>query len=140
GGITENLNRALPDNFDAQVELGSWEVPAVAYHVCKAARLDEAEALKTFNMGLGMIAVVDATCADAVAASLAEEGERVFRVGSVAKGAGEVAYTNPGALFGFFRPEEPGADAVEAPQKTVDRVLLQEFDDNEEDVREGDAK
>ena len=59
GGITENLNRALPENLDAQIELGSWELPPIVRYVCAQAHLDEKEALKTFNMGLGMILLVD---------------------------------------------------------------------------------
>ena len=59
GGITENLNRALPAACDAEVDLGTWPVPAIAKFVCGAAHLGEDEALKTFNMGLGMVLVVD---------------------------------------------------------------------------------
>ncbi|MEI2999151.1 MAG: phosphoribosylformylglycinamidine cyclo-ligase [Senegalimassilia faecalis] len=55
GGISENLNRALNERVDAQVDLGSWPVPAVAKYVCDAAELSEPQALKTFNMGVGMV-------------------------------------------------------------------------------------
>ena len=55
GGISENLNRALNERVDAQVDLGTWPVPAVAKFVCDAAELSEPQALKTFNMGLGMV-------------------------------------------------------------------------------------
>jgi phosphoribosylformylglycinamidine cyclo-ligase len=100
GGITENLNRALPDTLDAQVELGSWTMPPVIPFVCRAARLDEVEALKTFNCGLGMVLVVDPQHADAVKRTLQEAGETVFEVGRVVPGTGEVRYANEGALFG----------------------------------------
>ena len=101
GGISENLNRALPGNLDAQVELGSWEVPPIARFVCKAARLDEAQALKTFNMGIGMVLVVEASRADTVCASLLEEGETVFPIGKAVVGTGKVAYLNEGRLYAF---------------------------------------
>ena len=59
GGITENLNRALPATLDAVVEPDAWEVPAVIGLGCKAAGLSDEEARKTFNMGIGMILLVD---------------------------------------------------------------------------------
>ena len=92
GGITENLNRALPSTLDAVVEPGTWEVPAVIELGCKAAGLSDEEAHKTFNMGLGMILLVDPAQADAVMANLRESGEEPTIVGKVAPGTGVVQY------------------------------------------------
>lgn len=92
GGITENLDRALPGNLDALVTLDSWPVPDIVQHACEAANLDTAEALKTFNMGLGMVLVVDAAQADKVKASLEAAGETVYTVGHVVDGNGTVRY------------------------------------------------
>ncbi|NBI31551.1 phosphoribosylformylglycinamidine cyclo-ligase [Enterorhabdus sp. P55] len=100
GGITENLNRALPEACDAVVELGSWPVPPVVRHVCDAARLSEAEALKTFNMGLGLVLIVDPARADEVRDALVAAGETPYRVGSVAAGSGVVRYESEGSLYG----------------------------------------
>ena len=99
GGITENLNRALPDTLDAVVELGSWTMPPVIPYVCRAARLPESESLKTFNCGLGMILCVAPEAAQAVKATLEEAGETVFEVGRVVAGEGIVRYENEGSLF-----------------------------------------
>ena len=99
GGITENLNRALNPQVNAQVDLGTWPVPPIASYVCRAAHLDEAEALKTFNMGLGMILIVDPDQADAVAAALEAAGETTYRVGRVVAGEGVVEYTGEGKLL-----------------------------------------
>ena len=99
GGITENLNRALPENLDAVVELGAWTMPPIIPYVCRAARLNEEEALKTFNCGLGMVLLVDPSAADAVKATLEEAGETVFEVGHVVPGEGVVRYENEGTLF-----------------------------------------
>ncbi|MDO4290926.1 MAG: phosphoribosylformylglycinamidine cyclo-ligase [Eggerthellaceae bacterium] len=101
GGISENLNRALNDGVNAQVDLGTWPVPSVVKYVCDAAALSEAEALKTFNMGLGLVLIVDPAQADAVEAACAAAGETTYRVGRVVSGAGEVEYTNEGGLYGF---------------------------------------
>ena len=106
GGITENLNRALPKNLDAHVELGSWSMPPVIPYVCQAARLGETEALKTFNMGLGMILIVNPERADEVERVLTDAGETTFRVGSVVKGKGSVVYANEGQLFAGNAPKD----------------------------------
>ena len=99
GGITENLNRALPGNADAVVELGSWPVPPIARYVCAAAKLDEAEALKTFNMGIGLVLIVKPDAADAVIEAAGQAGERACVIGRVEAGSGKVRYENEGELL-----------------------------------------
>ena len=76
-------------------------MPAIASFVCDAAHLDEAEALKTFNMGVGMILIVDPARAEEVEAALAEAGEKTYRVGRIVSGTGEVQYTGEGNLYGY---------------------------------------
>lgn len=93
GGISENLNRALSDRVDAEVRLGTWDIPLIVQFICDCANLSEDEALKTFNMGLGMILVVDAEQAREVEAVLDEAGERYFEVGKIVEGTGKVKYT-----------------------------------------------
>ena len=99
GGITENLNRALPAGVNAEVDLGTWPIPPVVRFACEQANLSEAEALKTFNMGLGMVLIVDPAAAEAVEAALAATGEETYRVGRIVAGEGEVQYANEGELF-----------------------------------------
>jgi len=99
GGITENLNRALPAGVNAEVDLGTWPIPSVVRFACEQANLSEAEALKTFNMGLGMVLIVDPAAAEAVEAALAAAGEETYRVGRIVAGEGEVQYANEGELF-----------------------------------------
>ena len=89
GGITENLNRALHDGVDAVVERGSWPVPPIVRYACERAHLSEDEALKTFNMGLGMVLIVDPPQVEAVRSAL---GEETFVVGVVEPGSGVVRY------------------------------------------------
>ena len=99
GGITENLNRALHGEVDAVVELGSWPVPAVVKYTCEAAHLVESEALKTFNMGLGLVLIVDPDRVDEVRAAVEEAGEKAYVVGRIGKGTGVVRYENEGSLL-----------------------------------------
>ena len=88
GGLTENLPRVLPDGLGADIDLGAWDLPGVFGWLRQTGDMDEAELLKTFNCGIGMIVSVDAARADALAELLAEQGETVYRLGHVTKGAG----------------------------------------------------
>ena len=92
GGITENLNRVLPESLDAEVEWGTWDVPPVVQAAVEAANLSDAEAYRTFNMGVGMCVVCDPGAVDDIAESLTAAGETVFPVGRIVKGTGQVIY------------------------------------------------
>jgi phosphoribosylformylglycinamidine cyclo-ligase len=91
GGLTENLPRVLPDHLGARIDLGRLELPPVFRWLAEAGQMAEAEMLKTFNCGIGMVLVVDAQASDALARLLASEGEQVFRIGQVTAVPG-VAY------------------------------------------------
>jgi phosphoribosylformylglycinamidine cyclo-ligase len=92
GGLTENLPRVLPDGLGAEIDLNAWELPAVFGWLRATAGIADSEMLKTFNCGIGLVAVVAAARADALAALLAEAGERVAVIGQVTAGNG-VSYT-----------------------------------------------
>ena len=91
GGLTENLPRVLPEGLGAEIDLDAWGLPPVFRWLAESGGMSEAELLKTFNSGIGMIAVVDPAQAKAVAARLAEAGENVQPLGRVTQGRG-VAY------------------------------------------------
>ncbi len=88
GGLTENLPRALPAGLGADIDLSAWTLPPVLKWLVDQAGLSQAEMLKTFNCGIGMIAVVAAERADALRAVLEEHGETVRRIGTVTAGEG----------------------------------------------------
>ena len=92
GGITENLNRALAPDVDAVVVRGSWDIPPIIRFVCDSAGLSDEEAYKTFNMGVGMVLVVDPDKADDVERKLDDLGEKHYRIGELVSGEGEVRY------------------------------------------------
>ncbi|MCF6316151.1 MAG: phosphoribosylformylglycinamidine cyclo-ligase [Marinosulfonomonas sp.] len=96
GGLTENIPRVLPDGMGVEIDLNAWELPPVFKWITEVAGMDQAELLKTFNAGLGMVLVVSADQADDIAALLSAEGETVSRIGHVTASSG-VAYT--GALL-----------------------------------------
>ena len=88
GGLTENLPRVLPDGLGAEVDLDAWELPPVFAWLAATAGIAQGEMLKTFNCGIGMVAVAAPDRAEALAAILAGAGETVLRIGRVAPGAG----------------------------------------------------
>ena len=92
GGLTENLPRVLPEGLGAQIDLGAWSLPPVFKWLATEGGLSQAEMLKTFNAGIGMVLVVAADRADALGAELAAAGESVHHLGHVVPGAG-VSYT-----------------------------------------------
>jgi len=92
GGLTENLPRVLPSTLGATINLDAWTVPPSLAWLIKSANLDAAEALKTFNCGLGMIAVVAQTDADAALETLAKAGETAMVIGEITQDAG-TSYT-----------------------------------------------
>lgn len=96
GGLTENLPRVLPEDLGADIDLDSWELPAVFKWMAETGGIAASEMLKTFNCGQGMILSVAADRADALVEVLEGEGETVTRIGTVTEGAG-IRYT--GALL-----------------------------------------
>lgn len=92
GGITENLNRALNDHVDAQIDEGTWTQPPIIDFVVEKAGLSREEALKTFNCGIGMCVICPPEVERAAIEQLESTGEKVFKIGSVIPGDGEVVY------------------------------------------------
>ncbi|MCR9087114.1 MAG: phosphoribosylformylglycinamidine cyclo-ligase [Rhodobacteraceae bacterium] len=88
GGLTENLPRVLPDGLGAEIDLGAWTLPPVFAWLSEAGRLEQAELLKTFNAGIGMVLVIAPERAEALAAELSAAGEGVHVIGQVTEGAG----------------------------------------------------
>lgn len=99
GGITENLNRALPSHLDAEVDRGgeagpAWSIPPVISYVSNAANLSIDEQYRTFNMGVGMALIVDMDDVDEVAEALSEQGFEPFVMGQIIPGTGKVVYND----------------------------------------------
>jgi phosphoribosylformylglycinamidine cyclo-ligase len=94
GGITENLPRILPRGLDAHVELASWEVPLLFQHLQHLGNVTEDEMFRTFNMGIGLIAVIPAEQVKKVKAILNRANERHCIMGRiVTRGNRKVIYS-----------------------------------------------
>ena len=94
GGVTDNLPRCLPDGLDAAVNLDAIAVPPVFRWLAKTAGIAEHEMLRTFNCGIGMVAVTDEAHADAVITAF---GGGV-RIGTLIQGDGEAKVVYSGTL------------------------------------------
>ncbi len=89
GGFTDNIPRVLPDGLSIAVDLDRVPVLPVFKWLARAGTIAEAEMLRTFNCGIGMIAVLSAAEAEAAIAQFAANGETAVRLGEVVKADGE---------------------------------------------------
>jgi phosphoribosylformylglycinamidine cyclo-ligase len=94
GGFPDNIPRVLPEGLGVTIDLARVPMLPVFQWLAKTGNIAEPEMLRTFNCGVGMIAVVEPGHADAVSTVLKREGESVVRLGEVIKaGSQRVAYT-----------------------------------------------
>jgi phosphoribosylformylglycinamidine cyclo-ligase len=96
GGFPDNIPRVLPKGLGASIDLARVPVQPVFQWLARSGGIAETEMLRTFNCGVGMIAVVEPRKVDAVAAALKREGEAVVRLGQVVpitKGKPRVSFT-----------------------------------------------
>jgi phosphoribosylformylglycinamidine cyclo-ligase len=98
GGLPGNLPRVLPDGVVAEVEAGSWPVPDVFTWLAKAGNVAEAEMLRVFNCGLGMVVVAAEADAEVALTALRAAGEEAHVVGRLVAGAGEARVAMQGRL------------------------------------------
>ncbi len=88
GGLIENLPRVLPNGCAAEIDASAWPLPPVFIWLKKAGGLAALELARTFNCGIGMMAVVGEDRVAEATTILTDAGERVFPIGRVVKGSG----------------------------------------------------
>jgi phosphoribosylformylglycinamidine cyclo-ligase len=93
GGITENLPRILPKAVTAQVEIGSWPVLPIFEHLRELGNVPQEEMMRTFNMGIGLIAAIPAAKFTRAKNLLDRAEEKFYVIGRVVKGERRVQYT-----------------------------------------------
>jgi phosphoribosylformylglycinamidine cyclo-ligase len=96
GGFPDNIPRVLPDGAGVAIDLARVPLLPVFKWLAATGGIAEPEMLRTFNCGIGMIAIVEAGGADAITSVLTRGGETVVRLGTVttpAAGAPRVAYS-----------------------------------------------
>jgi phosphoribosylformylglycinamidine cyclo-ligase len=86
GGILENLPRVLPAGVGAKIERGSWPVPPIFDLIQRLGRISQFEMDRTFNNGLGMVAVVAEGQADRIVEHLGCRNVRAYIIGEIVRG------------------------------------------------------
>jgi phosphoribosylformylglycinamidine cyclo-ligase len=89
GGITENLNRILPENCTAEVQLGSWPVIPLCRVMAEIGNIECDEMLRATNMGIGMVIVVRPSNLNALTATLKTQ---YYQIGRIIPGPPQVTY------------------------------------------------
>ncbi len=90
GGFLDNIPRVLPPRCGAILDTAAWEVPPLFRRICEAGGVERDEAYRVFNMGVGMVLVLDPAGADRVRRALRRAGEEAPVVGEVTRGDGGV--------------------------------------------------
>jgi phosphoribosylformylglycinamidine cyclo-ligase len=98
GGFVDNVPRVVPHGLCALLDLDRVPVPALFKWLAAVGEVDQQEMLRTFNCGIGMIAVVDATEAAAASEAFGAHGESVVRLGEVVAARGEARVDFRGRL------------------------------------------
>ncbi|OXR49066.1 phosphoribosylformylglycinamidine cyclo-ligase [Pusillimonas sp. T2] len=93
GGLLDNVPRILQPGLSARLYRDAWEMPELFKWMQKGGNVADTEMHRVFNCGIGMVIVVPADQADAVAATLASHGENVSRLGEIVAQTGDMPQT-----------------------------------------------
>lgn len=85
GGLLENIPRMLPNSLASEIDVSTWEVPAVFKWLKKAGNIAPIEMARVFNSGIGMVLVIPAEKVEEATSVLQTGGERVVRIGVLGK-------------------------------------------------------
>jgi phosphoribosylformylglycinamidine cyclo-ligase len=83
GGLLENIPRVLPDFTKASIDATCWQMPEIFHWLQTQGNVATQEMYRTFNCGIGMVAVVPKASVDASLAQLAADGEQAFVIGHI---------------------------------------------------------
>lgn len=91
GGLTENIPRVIPRGFAIVIDRHSWKLPPLFRWLQQTGRVDDAEMLRVFNCGVGMVACVGAREVNKAIACLNRAGETAWHIGTIRKNRGAAA-------------------------------------------------
>lgn len=83
GGLIENIPRILPEHTQAIIQTNAWPVPEIFPWLASAGNIEQQEMLRVFNMGIGMVVIIDAKDVGAATDILTAAGETVFTIGHI---------------------------------------------------------
>ena len=90
GGMIENIPRILPSNCTAEIYEGAWHIPPIFSFIQAGGNVPKAEMFRVFNMGIGMIMIVDPFFSKSIIRRLQKLGEKAVVIGKIVKGKPEV--------------------------------------------------
>lgn len=90
GGLLGNVPRVLPAHLAAEITLSSVKIPRIFSYLAETGPVHEEEMLKTFNMGIGMVAILDKSAENKALAIIEQNQEKAYRLGQV------IAHTSGG--------------------------------------------
>jgi len=90
GAFYNKIRRIIPQNLNIQIQRGSWSIPEIFKLVQKKGNIVDKEMFTTFNMGIGLVLVVDKSAAGKIISELSNHKLKSWVIGKVVKGRGEV--------------------------------------------------
>ncbi len=106
GGLLENVPRMLPDGCHARIDANAWPQPPLFSWLQGQGNIEPGEMARTFNCGIGMVAVIDARDVERVIEALAHDGETAFVIGAVEAGPKGCTVIGSGDEWHAMRPWE----------------------------------
>lgn len=91
GGITENLDRILPEDLKALVNLSDIKIPSIFKKIRRVGEVPDADMLRTFNLGVGVIIVVEPKVTEFIIQELSHFCD-TYKIGTIIKGDKKVIY------------------------------------------------
>ncbi|WP_223593600.1 phosphoribosylformylglycinamidine cyclo-ligase [Neobacillus bataviensis] len=92
GGFYDNIPRILPKGLQVVINGESWKVPKIFSFIQNVGKISDYDMFRTFNMGIGMILVVDSADSQAIIEHLQSLGEEAYVIGTVQKGTEDVVF------------------------------------------------
>ena len=99
GGLAENTARVIPSNLTATFDRSTWSLPLGMEYLAEVGQVPQKDLERTWNAGIGMVAIVDSSAGDLALKSLAARGMQAWVAGVVQKSTGVTA-----TLEGSYRP------------------------------------
>jgi len=88
GGFYENIPRIIPEGLGVRIQFGSWQMPPIFQYIQKMGNIERKEMFSTFNMGIGMMMIVEAGRKEEILSALESAGEKAAVIGEIVKGQG----------------------------------------------------
>jgi len=111
GGLLENIPRVLPEGLRAKVDASAWEFPPLFALLQQGGAIAPEEMARTFNCGIGMVAIVPDTDSVKIIERLTESGEQARVIGRIVEGARGCAVEGPRGVWGASQPWSASHDA-----------------------------